>query len=334
MNIHIRSLLSVTVGLLAATFAFAQAPQIGAPVEFLIAAGSSSGTYEQLTKELASVTNDTVTFKIVPSHGAVENLDHLINNEAMVAMLHSDVIYQRYSTMTNLPQRYQTLVALHSEEVHLLALTNPKRSTGGKLGTSWGSQPVLITTLEDLKPGTTVGAAGGGFVSANVIKGLLGMQYEIAQFNSGGEVLNALNKGEIDVALFVGGAPLPNLKELGPEYHLVSVSDVTASRLKQVYHPATLTYTKMSPQGISTIAADCILVARVYKTARFVSALRAFRAEFYSKLPELSETAGTHPKWSSIDPTARGTWTWMDLGDAATLPSSPQSVTPTGIVSR
>lgn len=310
--------LATFAGLLAAASLHAQTPQVGAPVEFLIAAGSSSGTYEQLIKELGSVTTDTVTFKQVPSHGAVENLDHLLNNEAMVAMLHSDVIYQRYSTMTNLPQRFQTLVALHSEEVHLLALTNPVRKTGGTMG--YFGKPVVINTLEDLQAGTIVGAAGGGFVSANVIKGLLNLPYEVVQLNSGSEVLNALTKGQIDVAVFVGGAPLPNLKDLGPDYHLVTISDVTASRLKQVYHPATVTYSKMSPQGVNTVAADCILVAKVYKTPRFVAALKAFRAEFYGKLSEMAETPGMHKKWGEIDAANHGSWAWMDLGDGTATP--------------
>ena len=56
--------------------------------DFLVADGSTSGTYQQFLKELIPVFSDAgvpLTFKEVPSTGAVDNLDKLINNQVMGA---------------------------------------------------------------------------------------------------------------------------------------------------------------------------------------------------------------------------------------------------------
>ena len=308
MKKHI-AILALTLFAALGSIVHAQTPAPTAP-EFLVADGSSSGTYAQFLKEISAYTADVVTFKEVPSSGAVENLDLLINNKASGAFMHSDVIQFRSQT-TDL-SKFKTLIALFSEEVHFLALAQSKRTTGGTLG--FNKQVVTIRDVEDLK-GLRVGAAGGGYVTAQVINLQAQLHYDIIQYAKGADVLDALNRGEIDAAVFVGGAPLPNLVDLGPQYKFLPIPDRDVQLLKSVYHPATITYNKMSATSVNTVAADCLFIAREYtKTPRLIALLRSFRDTFYAHLGELQETPGLHPKWKEVSADNHGKWPYMDLG--------------------
>jgi hypothetical protein len=302
---------SILMSLLAATSLLAQSPTPNPNIPvFKIADGSSSGTYKAFADEIAGLTSDIIQFQEIPSSGAVENLDLLLNNKVSAAFMHSDVIYFRAQSMSQEKiSQYKTLLALFKEEVHFITLAQSKKTTGS----FWNKKPLEISNIDDLK-GLKVGAAGGGFITSQVIKLMTNIPYEVVQFNSGKDVIPALNRGEIDAAVFVGGAPLPNLVDLGPEYKILPIPDRDVSLLQQVYTPAKVTYTKMSPEAVNTVAADCLFVAREYKkTPRLIQLLKTFRTTFYDKLGELQETPGLHPKWQEVDPNNHGKWQWMEL---------------------
>jgi TRAP-type uncharacterized transport system substrate-binding protein len=293
------------------------------PQKFLLSDGSSSGTYAAFLAEIQSVTGDIVTFVEIPSSGAVENIDNLLNNKVSGAFAHSDVL--QFKAQARDLSQYKTLLSLFKEEVHFIALTTSKRVTGSHFG--FGGHTAVISTLDDLR-GCKVGAAGGGFITVQVIKALTGTDYEVVQYDNGKAVLAALANGDIDAAEFTGGAPLPNLVDLGPDYKLLSIPDHDMGPLSQVYSPATLTYSKMSPTAVQTVAADCLFVAREYKkTPRLIQLLKDVRTAFYAHLGELQETPGAHPKWQEVDPKNHGKWAWMDLGDVDD-PPTPVAPTP------
>ena len=281
---------------------------------FLVADGSSSGTYQQFLKEIVAATPDSgIVFKEVPSSGAVENLDNLINNNVMGAFVHGDVLFHRSKAESGLDSKYKTLLSLFPEDVHFVALSVAKRTSGGFGG--FGAKPVVYKDVTDLT-GAHVGAAGGGYITANVIKMLGDLSYSITKFDSGKEVLEALNNGTIDAAVFVGAAPLPNLKDLGNAYKILPITGTTADKLKMVYKPSVVTYTKMSPNGVSTVSAPCVFVAKVYKSPKMVKTLGDFRNSFFAHLDEIKETPGNHKKWNDVSAEDRGTWPWMELPTA------------------
>jgi TRAP-type uncharacterized transport system substrate-binding protein len=83
----------------------------------MVADGSSSGTYAQFLKEIIAATGDSgITFQEVPSNGAIENLDKLVNNKVMGAFMHSDVIYFR--SQAEKLDKFKTLLALFGQ-LHL-----------------------------------------------------------------------------------------------------------------------------------------------------------------------------------------------------------------------
>jgi len=282
-----------------------------AQTEFLVAAGSSSGTYQQFLKQISAVTTDSgIVFKEVPSHGAIENLDLLVNNRVYAAFMHSDVIYFRGQTEDL--SRFKTLLALFSEDVHFLALSTSKRAVGGFGG--FGAKPIVINDVSSLQ-GMKVGAAGGSYVTAQVIRLQSQIGYDVTQFEKGADVMNALNSGVIDAAVFVGAAPLPNLEELGRDYKLLSFPSGVVDRLKQVYKPTSITYNKMSPNSVSTVSAQCLLVSKTYKTKKIVDQLSSFRKQFFSKLDEIKETPGNHKKWSEVSEEEKGRWPYLELNE-------------------
>ena len=107
-----------------AVLAFSSA--IYAQQELVVADGSSSKTYQTIFAEMTKVIAcPEITFKEIPSSGALENLDKVISNEANACFVHSDVLAYRAKTedLSNL----KTLLALFSEDVHFVALTDRKR---------------------------------------------------------------------------------------------------------------------------------------------------------------------------------------------------------------
>lgn len=283
--------------------------------EFLVANGSSSGTYKQFLTQIVAATADSgVVFKEVESHGSVENLSLLIDNKVMGAFMHSDVIAHRAKNepTSQLEKKFQTLLALFPEDVHFVALSESKRKVGGTFG--YGAKPVVIKTIDDLV-GMNVGASGGGWITANMVKLISDVPYKVLPtYNSGSEVMEALKKGEIDAAVFVGAAPLPNLEKLGNEFKILNIVGTTADKLKIQYQPSSVTYTKMSPNPVTTVSAQCLFVSRVYKSPKMVSTLTTFRNSFLSKLDEIKETPGNHPKWQSVEADTRGPWLYLELG--------------------
>jgi TRAP-type uncharacterized transport system substrate-binding protein len=282
----------------------------------LVADGSSSGTYKVMLEQMNKVLADSgmVLQEVADTHGAVDNLDKLVSNEAQAAFMHSDVIqYRANSEDPDFKEKFQTLITLYPEDVHFLVLSQPYKSGGHTaFGHTIGGTEVQLNSISDLA-GLPVGAAGGGYITINAIRLQAEIAYTAVKFNSGAEVLSALDSGQIACAVFVGGAPLPNLKDLGPQYRLIGVSDVTATRLKALYRQTTISYPKMQTEPVHTIAPECVLVARVYKTPKFVASLRAFRNAFNNHLDEIKETPGMHKAWQKVEANNKGKWAYYDL---------------------
>jgi len=285
----------------------APAPANPTAVELKIAAGSSSGTYEELTKEIQQLVGDTVTLTVVPSKNAPDNLDHLVGNQANIAMLTQDVIFYRsqIDDLTHL----KTLVALFPEDVNIIAKADPFVISNGAFGL--GKKTATIDSVADMAR-LPVGCAGGGFITANVMKAQGGVDWDIVRFDSGTQVLSALRDGTIAAALFVGAAPLPNIAGLNGDYKLIAINDSVAERLKASgYKKSSITYTNISPTPVDTISADCLIVTRNYKSPRIIAALLKLRQAIYDHLTDMQEQVGFHKAWQKVDPANKGKWPWF-----------------------
>lgn len=309
-------LMTSLVAALAMAAAVAFADDNGAQI--VVAADSSSGTYSKMLSEIIGVCDDPGHLEISQAKnggGAPGNLDALVNNQAQAAFLHSDVYFVN-SQADSSYAKYQTLVALYPEPIHVLALAQSKSS---KLGTfSMGKQD--FNSLGDLK-GFKVGAAGGGVYTARVLTGQGEGGFSVVQYNSGGDVIKALQAGDIDAAIFVGAAPLPNLQSLPRgQFKILPIGEQIASRVKGVYRPATLNYSNGLTNGpVSTLAPMATLLTRKYSTPAKVAAQREFRSCFYKHLDELKDNGA--PNWQQVDSGDHGVLPWYEIPEAASAPT-------------
>jgi TRAP transporter TAXI family solute receptor len=271
-----------------------------------IAADSSSGTYSKMLGEIIGVCS-TDDFNIVPASGvtggAPGNLDALVNNRADAAFLHSDV-YTANAQADPTYNRFQTLVALYPEQIHILALRQSKTKKNLVF-------TVEFNSLSDLK-GYKVGAAGGGVFTARILNGQGEAGYSVVPFDRGDEVISALTNGQIDAALFVGAAPLPNLEKLNKnQYKLLPIGDAISSRVQGVYRPASINYPGLTNGPVKTMAAIATLLTRKFSTPAKIEAQAKLRACFDKHLGELQDNGSR--SWQDVTPGDHGVLPWLDL---------------------
>ena len=282
-----------------------------------VATGGAKGTYSALYKEIGSRCGNSIPLIEQNTTGSMENVDLLTGNQINAAFVQTDVLFfrARSEDLGNI----KTLLALHPEEVHVVALNVTYKSGGTTvMGKTFGGQDVQLKTVSDLA-GRTVGAAGGSAISAQVIRLQSEIPFTFKQYDDADKVLAALNAGEIQAAILVGGSPLGNLKDLGAEYKLLPFTEDVMGKLKGVYRPAKVTYSKMGAGGtdIQTIATDALFVTREYKTDKMVTGLSTLRSCVLGNLDELKETTGTHPKWQAISADNKGKWAYYELPSKA-----------------
>lgn len=261
-----------------------------------ISCGSSSKIYDKIASEIIQTCGGEVSMSKLDSSGAIENLDNVLSNNANAALLHSDVLYSRAKTedLSNI----KTLLALFPEDVHFLTLNKPYVVDQG----AWGlnKKSVILENISDLA-NLPVGASGGGFITANTVRLQSEIPYKIIQFDSGSQVMQALNDGRIAVAVYVGPAPLPNLEKLDQNYKLLYVPDNVVDRLKSVYKKSSIVYTHMSPLAVQTISADDLLITRNYRSKEHVDALLKLRSCVEDNIDHLKEKRGFHKAWQKVD---------------------------------
>lgn len=273
-----------------------------------IATGKAGDTYSSMLRQISARCAGDVSMVEVPSTGSNDNINQLVGNQVNAAFVQSDVLWLR--SRTEDLADVKTLLALHPEQVHVVALANSGIKEGGTLGI--GAKTVVLNDITSLA-GRNVGAAGGSLVTAQVIRLQSEIPFQVVPMENGDAVLAALQTGKIAAAFFVGGAPLGTVNKLGPEYKLLSIPAPVMEKLKGVYRPARLNYQRMNAAGITTVATDALFVTRQYKTPKMTQGLAKLRQCTLASVDELKETTGTHPAWRYVDPANKGKWAWYEL---------------------
>jgi len=279
---------------------------------FKVSTGGAGATYSRMAKEIGNVCANDIQLQELNSSGSMQNMDRLTGNEVQGAFVQTDVIKFRGNTedLSNI----KTLVTLHPEQVHLVALAAGAGKEGGVMG--FGGKQVVFNTINDLA-GRTVVASGGSYITAQVIRLQTEINFNVVEVADAKAAIEAVNAGTAAAALFVGGQPMDNLKTLNKAHKLLSIPEPMIAKLKNVYKPSTLNYTNMGSTGITTVSTDAILVVREYKTPKMVEALSKFRACFNAKAPELAETTGTHAAWTKVVVGAEAKWPMYQLPTVA-----------------
>lgn len=287
-------------------------PTVFAQNQIVVADDSSSGTYKKMLGEIIGVCS-TDEFNIVEAKGieggAPGNLEALVNNKAQAAFLHSDVFFANAQADPTY-NRYQALLALYPEPIHVLALRESK-SKSGVLSLSKQE----FNTLADAR-GFKVGAAGGGVFTSRILQGQGEGGFTVIPYNTGGEVIAALEKGDIAIAIFVGAAPLPNIEKLDKRaFKLLPIGESIASRVQGVYRPVTINYAGMTNGPLKTLAPLATLMTRKFSTPEKVAIQRHLRSCFYANLPKLQDEGA--PNWQQVDANDHGVLPWYEIPSAS-----------------
>lgn len=279
-----------------------------------VATGGATGTYSKMLKEIGATCGSLVTITEQPTSGSIENVNLIVGNQVNAAFVQTDVLHYRAATEDL--GGIKTLLALHPEEVHLVTIDGPQKAEGIMSKVGLGDKVVALNTVKDLKD-RTVGAAGGSFITAQVIRLQSEVNFKTVEFPDNKALLAALAAGKVDAALMVGGSPLGAVAELKGGYKLLTFPDDVTAKLKNVYRPARLNYSNINARGIATVATDALFVTREYKTAKFVDALSKLRGCIIDNLYDFKESTGMHPKWQLVDAGNKGKWPYYELPTVA-----------------
>ncbi len=166
-----------------------------------------------------------------------------------------------------------------------------------------------------------VGAAGGGVLTLQVLNGTGDAGVIVTSYNSGKEVIPALDNGDVAAAVFVGAQPLPNIAGLPNKgnYKLLPIYDPVATKVGNVYRKSKVNYPGITSAPIDTLAPVATLMTRRFSTEKKVAAQRALRNCFEDKLDELQDTKSR--VWQDVKKGDPGVLlNWLELPAPAVRP--------------
>lgn len=285
----------------------------------VVSTGGPKGTYSSFFKSIQSLCGDTVQLVEKPSSGSDQNIDNLINKQADAAFVQSDTLQ---FTAMNDPRasdsQIRVLLPMYPEEVHVVALRNLAKTTGGFniAGRNFGGNTQALNSLADLE-GVRVGAWGGSYTTARAISYLGNVKYEAVQYEDDKAALAALNKGEIAAIIAVGGQPLGFVKDLnGTNYKLLKIDSGLADKVK-AYMKTRVNYRNLGAESTETVAARSMLVVRNYASPDRKAKIAALKSCIIKNEINFKEGTGHHPKWSDVDLSAPVSWALYDVGSPA-----------------
>jgi TRAP-type uncharacterized transport system substrate-binding protein len=279
-------------------------------VSFSVASHSLSGSYEKMLGEIiSSCSNDK--FEITQAKGitggGTGNLEALANNKAQAAMVRSDVVTAITQADASY-KRFQTLVTLYPEPIHILVLRNSKSKKKGRL--SFGT--VDFNSLAEISADFLVGGGGGTIYTLKILKGMGGASYNIASFADSKSMMTALDNGEIAAAAFVGAAPLPNLLALDKtKYKLIPIGESIGDKVKGIYSTQTLNYDGLSDSPVHTLASKLVVLTRRFSGQQKVDAQRHFRTCLTVNLARLQDDGS--PSWQQVQANDHGVLDWYEI---------------------
>lgn len=287
------------MGVAATSVASAQALQV--------ATGGKEGTYARMLAQINGACSSVAPMIETNTSGSQEALEMLMGNTVNMAFVQTDVLHLRARTEDT--SSIKALMTLHPEAVHILVRSDQPLKAGGVMGI--GGKDVPITELSQLA-GLPVGAVGGSYVTAQVMRLHSEVPFSVVPFNSNDDAIKALDAGKVRAVLMVGGAPFGAVAKLTPPYQLVGIGEANMAKLKSVYKPAKLTYSKLGAAGVPTAATEAVIATRDYKTERMSKNLLSLRSCLSGALDDMKERTGTHPAWQQVKAGNKGNWAWYE----------------------
>lgn len=229
------------------------------------------------------------------SNGSIASLDALINNQANLAFVQTDVLYGR-KTIENDAEvdTVRTFMPLYSSELHMLALRSNQR----------------INAFSDFDS-KKIGAYGGAYVTARILLAKAGIRpFNIQQLGSIDEGFKSLQAGTIDVLFTVVGQPDPSIQALnGTIFKLITFDRIDVlPKIGNFYSQTNLRYQNLSTTTVKSVGVQIDLVTRDYKSQKIRSDLSELKNCLITNIDNLRDRARNHPKWREIKPEATTEW--------------------------
>lgn len=313
---YLRSVL-IAIAAMLAIFAFPTSAS--AQEELTIAGGGGAKQGSVYSSVLATLdtrcSTDAMKLREVNTSGGVQNLSLLRTGKVKAGILPNDLLFAAKLENPTSVSNLKVVIPLHNEDVHLFARDDTKMEGGFQVfGKNVGGTAVTFNRPEDLK-GRVVGAVGGSAVTARVLSELLDIGFTVKNYEDNKSLVVALTNKEIDAGLVVAGSPSPVVESLRG-FKLLPLRG--NSNTAAVYSATKIQYEHMgNNRAVDTLSTQALLVARPFRGQDALNQLAALRSCFLKNLDAIADADGSHPVWSTMDPTVTPKWDLYVLPNAA-----------------
>lgn len=264
-----------------------------------LATGGEKGTYYAMGVNMATYCGAGLRLDVQKTGGSDDNIERLTSsNKADVGIVQKDILFKR--SKINKDAAVSNLLGvmpLHYEAMHVVVKTTSEVTLFSQLGSVAGQR----ITGWGAKPPKKVGAYGGSIESAEIIKALSGVDFQIEVVDNTDAALKALGENKIDAVLAMGGTPLSWVNEkLARGQHRLVQFDIPLEKVTGAYKRANITYTKLGVNALPTIATDAVLVTRNFTSPEKVNAVSLLRKCILTELVRMQEADDTHGQWANV----------------------------------
>lgn len=309
---------SILVAILAIAVAFASIVGAQGLRRLRLASGSQGGTYYTMALNMKTYCDEGVSLDVQQTGGADENIAALMANKADIAIVQKDILFKRSKYGNDQAvKNFLAVMPLHPEAMHLIVLEKSGMTKFSQFGATKGRLGGLLGG----NPAKKVAAYGGSIESAEIIKAMTEVNFELVVVADRKAALGALSSGQVDAVLAMGGVPMEWVeKELQRGVHRLVEFDASYETVQGAYKRSNLTYSKLGVNGLKTIATDAVLITRNFTTPEKVQAVSLLRKCVWTKLNEMKEADDTHGQWQNVerDQQVEG-WSWF-AGTQVTWP--------------
>lgn len=273
-----------------------------------VATGTPTGTYSKMFKDMGQVCTNAAYLRERGTGGTLDNIELLLSNEVSMAFLQVDALQAKKTIdQDDRVNQIKALIPLYPEEVHIIVKASLENVTGSFLN----KKRVPVTKLSELS-GRIIGAWGGSVITTRVVQAQTGVKFKNILVFQGrtaqADALNALNQGQIEAILAVGGQPISWIKDLpSGQYRLINV-DLLDKLPQTIYKPARISYSNLNLEAAQTFSVLSILATRDFRSPDRAKQLVSYKNCVIAKITDLREGEGRHPKWNVVDPSATPPW--------------------------
>lgn len=278
-----------------------------------VATGPSTGVFTKYYSNIQKVAPE-LDLTEVKTSGASENLGVCLKLEAELCFMQADYLWAAWKLegRDEVYENIRTILPLYAGSIHMVATDES------------------IQKFSDLA-GKRVGTFGGGAVTLRVMMAKANLAATVTNYSKTErpevEMMSALRDRKIDVAVGIGGDPVPWVATINtdkgmkiPGAHLVrydrwnDVKDLAVGQEKGFYKLRTLDYANMPGTAQSLSVVSLLVSARNWgPTAPETKAIQAFYRTVVSQLPRLKDRRideSFHPSWIEVSPMHDPTWPW------------------------